>query len=568
MVAPPAATLSTFRQRLTAHVHAGTDMCPWCEQVIPPDKLEEISGRIAAREREQTLAIAARLEQQHAAENAEAAARAAAELDAVRRQSAEREAAAREEARQTAEAAAAERQAQLEQSQKEALGAVRQQLADEAAARVAAEQAGASLQTQFQRLTQDHKQELTTAKAEAAARENEIREEARRAAQEAAAAQLVTAETARQQAAEALQTATTELEAARTAAAAQALASQARLTELQQATDAVITQVKETAAAGTLRAREEAAAAAATAMHDQLAEKDQAIVAAQAQSAEMQTQLAALTEQQDTVLKQRLDEQREVLEKDKDTAVNAERAQAFEISQKLQNKVNDLQRELEKKSADELGEGAELNLFDELKKQFQDDRIEHVGKGKAGADILHTVMLNGKPCGTIIYDSKNHKQFRSEHIAKLKNDQLAAKADHAILSLHRFPEGTSQLHNRDGVLLANPARVVAAVVLIRQHILQTHKLRLSSAEREEKTARLYAFITSERCAQFFNNVDAYTDGLLEHLVREKKWHDTAMKKRGETYRAIQKTMADLLAEISVIIGTAGPDVAELEEAQS
>ena len=41
------------------------ETCPWCEQEIPPERLEEISGKIAAREREQTHAITAKLEQQH-----------------------------------------------------------------------------------------------------------------------------------------------------------------------------------------------------------------------------------------------------------------------------------------------------------------------------------------------------------------------------------------------------------------------------------------------------------------------------------------------------------------------
>jgi hypothetical protein len=478
-------------------------------------------------------------------------------LELALRHSTERETAAREEARCAAETAAADRLAQVQQSQQQVLAALQQRVSDAEAARIAAEQAGASLQTQFQRLLHDSKEELAAAKAEVAARETEIRVEAQRAAQEATAEQLFSAKAARQQAVEALENRTAELEAAKTAATEQASAWQAQLAELQERKHAAVA-----------HAKQDATAAAEAAIRDRMAEKDQAIATAQAQHSELQAQLAAFTEQQDATLRQRLDEQREALEKDRETAVNAERAQAFEASQKLQNKVNDLQRELDKKSADELGEGAELRLFDELKMQFQDDRIEHIGRGKAGADILHTVMLNGKTCGTIIYDSKNHKQFRNEHIAKLKNDQLAARADYAILSLHKFPEGTSQLHNRDGVLLANPARVVAAVILIRQHILQTHKLRLSNAERDEKTARLYAFITSEHCAQFFNSVDTYTDGLLEHLVREKKWHDNAMKKRGETYRAIQKTMADLLTEISLIIGTASPEEPGLEEAQS
>src|ERR1700730_13515555 len=43
-------------------------------------------------------------------------------------------------------------------------------------------------------------------------------------------------------------------------------------------------------------------------------------------------------------------------------------------------------------------------------------------------------------------------------------------------------------------------------------MLQTHTLRLSSAERESKTVALYAFIKSERCTQLFSRIDAHAAG--------------------------------------------------------
>src|SRR5262245_41787429 len=109
-----------------------------------------------------------------------------------------------------------------------------------------------------------------------------------------------------------------------------------------------------------------------------------------------------------------LNAQRELLEKDKDEAVSAEKARSFEENQKLANKVSELQRALEKKSNDELGEGAEVDLYEALKAEFPDDDIKRVKRGEPGADIIHTVKHNGKPCGKIVYDSKNHKAFRTD----------------------------------------------------------------------------------------------------------------------------------------------------------
>ena len=81
---------------------------------------------------------------------------------------------------------------------------------------------------------------------------------------------------------------------------------------------------------------------------------------------------------------------------------------------KLEERLQDVQRQLQKRTADEHGEGAELELFEVLKGAFEEDKIRRVQKGTPGADIVHEVMLNGKPCGKIVYDSKNRNKWATE----------------------------------------------------------------------------------------------------------------------------------------------------------
>ena len=76
---------------------------------------------------------------------------------------------------------------------------------------------------------------------------------------------------------------------------------------------------------------------------------------------------------------------------------------------KLQSELQDMQRKLEGKSAHELGEGSEVDLFEQLRTTFEGDRIQRVPKGVNGADVIHEVVHNGKVCGKIIYDAKNRE---------------------------------------------------------------------------------------------------------------------------------------------------------------
>jgi hypothetical protein len=294
---------------------------------------------------------------------------------------------------------------------------------------------------------------------------------------------------------------------------------------------------------------------------------EQAVAEAQARALVAEGKLSTLTDQHASELAKNLAAQRDVMEKSKDDAINLERSKAFEEHQKLTDKVNSLQRDLEKQTNQELGEGAEIDLFEALKGEFPDDNIKPIAKGSPGADIRHVVMLHGKECGTIIYDSKNHKRWRWDHVTKLKADQLADKAEHAILSTHKFPGEARQLHIHDGIVLANPARVVSVAIMIRQHLLQTHTLRLSGIERENKTAALYEFITSEQCTELLSRVDERASELQEQQVKEKKWHENHWQKQGEAFRAIQKAKAALENQIGNIIGTSTDESLDGESSQ-
>jgi hypothetical protein len=524
--------------------------CPTCGQEIPPEKLEEIGGRIAAREREQVLAITAQLEKQHAIEKAQAEKKAKADLEEERQQSALRETRARDEAQKAADKLINERLAEVEQTRAALVAGWQRELTEAQAARTTAEQMSATQQAEINELRENSAQRIEAIEAEAKRRELAITEEATKAAEAAAAGRIAEIQKVQQ-----------ESDAARIAAEQKESVLAAQLEELRQSKEAAIEKVKQDSAAELLHAQQAATQEAETRLRETLAAQETAVAEASRKAEEAEAKLVAETEKHNALMEAILKEQRDVLEKAKEDAVNAERAKAFEETQKLTNKVTDLQRALENKTAEELGEGAEIDLLEALKKEFPEDDIRRIPKGTPGADILHVVMLNGKKCGTIIYDSKNHNQFRNEHVSKLRADQLAAQAEHAILSTRKFPQATRQLHLQDGVLLANPARVVLIATMIRSHLQQLHAQRVSDIERDSKTAALYEFIVSELCASLFARIDERTEDLLEQQRKEIRWHENHWKKEGETVRGIQKAKGDLTNQVNLIIGTSSKDAA-------
>jgi hypothetical protein len=282
------------------------------------------------------------------------------------------------------------------------------------------------------------------------------------------------------------------------------------------------------------RAREEGRRAAELAIEAKLAAAEEARKAAETQ----------------------LQQDRDALEKDKAVAVLAEQAKAFEERQRLQEKVLGLQKQLENKTAQELGEGPEADLFEQLRSAFEGDRIRRVLKGAQGADVVHEVIHKGRVCGKIIYDSKNRNAWKSEFVTKLRADQLAERAEHAVLSSVKFPAGTAQLHVQDGIVIVHPARVLALAEVLRRHVLDTHALRIGNEEREEKTAALYAFIISDRCKQLFAEIEAQGGKMLELDAAEEKSHRLTWERRSKLVRTLQKAHGDLAFEIERVVGTA------------
>jgi hypothetical protein len=305
------------------------------------------------------------------------------------------------------------------------------------------------------------------------------------------------------------------------------------------------------------QARAEAVAKAEATVLAKVADMQSRLSQAEQAKTAAHEQMEALKASQEAAADKRVQEREAALRQEKDTALLAEKTKAFEETQALRQKLEDLTRKLEGKSAHELGEGSEVDLFEQLRDGFVGDRIQRVPKGVNGADVIHEVVHNGKVCGKIIYDAKNRDAWQNGYCTKLKADKLAQAADHAILSSNKFPKDRSQIHTQDGVIVANPARVLAIVEILRDQIVRMHELRVSKEAREEKTVALYAFVTSDHFKQLVEQVEAQAVKMLDLETKEQEAHRRIWDQRGKLIRSVQKARSDLTFEVDRIIGTAG-----------
>ncbi len=256
----------------------------------------------------------------------------------------------------------------------------------------------------------------------------------------------------------------------------------------------------------------------------------------------------------EAMLKKEMERQRIILQQAHDADLSKQKSESYKQSEALLKKVQELQHKLEQKTADQLGDGAEVDLYETLRQQFPDDKIAHVLKGQAGPDIRHRVMYKGECCGQIIYDSKNQQQWRDAWVTKLRQDQIDTGAEHAILATTVFPVGKKEIcSDESGVILVNPARAMHIAHLLREAMIAMHVKGLGQKERAGKTNKLYEFITSNEYRQQFDQVQSLTDELLEVDVKEKKGHDKVWKERGQLLIKQRHALREIDTKVTAIV---------------
>lgn len=270
-----------------------------------------------------------------------------------------------------------------------------------------------------------------------------------------------------------------------------------------------------------------------------------------AQQLKLNKQIVAAKQQADQQRKKELAEVRQILQKDRDNALLKKEAEFSRERDALQKKIADMTRRI-KKSGGDVAEGAELDLFEELRGAFGEDQIARI-KGKASGAILQEVRYKGKSAGRILIDATPRGAWQHAYVTKLRQDQSEIGADHAILATAVFPAGKRELFVDSGVLVIAPARVAAIVDILRRNLIAMQVAKLTTAERTDKLSRLFKFMTSPAFKKKLAEASELAGEALQIDVDEKRAHDLVWKRRGTVLTRIRSVLRDIDADVSTIV---------------
>lgn len=228
----------------------------------------------------------------------------------------------------------------------------------------------------------------------------------------------------------------------------------------------------------------------------------------------------------------------------------------------MQKQIEELKRKAEQGSQQLQGEVQELELEALLGARFPRDTIEPVPKGEHGGDVLQRVVGPlGQACGTILWESKRTKNWSDGWLAKLREDQRAAKAEVAILVSQALPKEIETFDLVEHVWVVHPRVAIPVATTLRQSLVDLAMARQASEGQQSKMEMLYGYLTGPRFRQRVQAIVEAFSSMQEDLDREKKAITKQWAKREEQIERVMQATVGMYGDMQ---GIAGKTLQEIE----
>ena len=230
----------------------------------------------------------------------------------------------------------------------------------------------------------------------------------------------------------------------------------------------------------------------------------------------------------------------------------------------MRRQIEDLKRRAEQGSQQLQGEAGEELLETILRNTFPLDEINGIGQGVRGAD-LHQIVCDarGARVGSILWESKNAKNWSEAWIAKLRADQRAMNADVAVLVTSNLPKGCSRFALIEGVLVTDLACAVPLATVVRANLAQMVQARSAAIHKEEKLELLYRYLSG---IAFRQRVEAMVEGfarMREDLEQERRASERMWARRVKQIEAVTFNICGMYGDLQGLV-PALPSIARLE----
>lgn len=227
----------------------------------------------------------------------------------------------------------------------------------------------------------------------------------------------------------------------------------------------------------------------------------------------------------------------------------------------MARQIEELKRKSEQGSQQLQGEVQELQLESLLRTAFPQDTIEPVPKGEFGGDVIHRIMGPVGLCGSILWESKRTKNWSDGWLAKLRDDQRAAKAEIALIVSQTLPKDVESFNFIDGVWVTSHRCAIPVAIALRHSLIELAAARQAGEGQQTKMELVYQYLTGPRFRHRIHAIVEKFGDMHDDLQRERKTMTKLWAKREEQIRCVVESTAGMYGDLQ---GIAGKSLQEIE----
>jgi hypothetical protein len=249
-----------------------------------------------------------------------------------------------------------------------------------------------------------------------------------------------------------------------------------------------------------------------------------------------------------------------------ETEVKLKEAENITQMDSMRKQIDELKRKAESTSSQLIGEAQEVALENVLRITFPNDLVEPVQKGMSGADCILKIRTNGNIVGTIVFECKRTKQFLSEWIGKLKDNQRTINAELAVLITQTFP---SDMKNKaglyEGIWLSDFPTAIPVITALRDGIIYAASIKSLSNGSDEKSQKLFEYITS---TEFRGNLQTLSEIFISFesdLAAEERAFVKQCKRRRVTNARALTSIGRIHGSLQAMLGEKSMPELEMQE---
>ncbi len=312
---------------------------------------------------------------------------------------------------------------------------------------------------------------------------------------------------------------------------------------------------------------EEEAALTAKDLQEQVKEVGERLKKSQEAEIELRKrgrELERKQEESELEVSRKLDEQRKQTKEELEKEYSLKISQQEEQMTSMKKQIDELKRKAEQGSQQSQGEALERKLEDLLKEAFPYDLIEPVPKGISGADVLQRVNgKSGQCCGTIVWESKNTKNWSKPWIDKLKENQREIKAEIAVLASVVLPDEITSFGIYEGIWVTHWSYACQLACALRMNLIEIQEGKVAQAGKDQKMELLYDYLISPQFKQRVETVVGAFDRMRKDLADERQSMERIWSKREKQIELVMKGTAGLYGDMQGIAGAVIPEIEAL-----